>query len=168
VPILSVLLADKDENPLLRTAVAEALGRYAAKAASAAGPLAQVVGDVKAELGLRRTALLSLGKVSDDVRVVWPTARAALKDTDSTLRSHAVRVAGPLGKAEKEIVAALETTARKDGNVEVRIAAIQELGQLGAAAKSAEPTLSDLAQNDPRPTVRQAAQAALKLLKGAP
>jgi hypothetical protein len=67
-----------------------------------------------------------------------------------------------------EVIEVLQTAARKDVNIEVRIAAIQELGQLGPLAKSAEPTLRELAQTDARPTVRQAAQAALKLLKGAP
>src|SRR5262249_28255685 len=49
VPILAGIVAAKEENPLVRTAAAEALGRYGPKAESAADPLAQAVGDVKAD-----------------------------------------------------------------------------------------------------------------------
>ena len=111
---------------------------------------------------------MALGKVSKDATVVWPAVRGVLKEKDSALRSQAVRVAGPLGKQEKEIVTALQEVARLDGNVEVRVAAIQELGQLGPDGKAAEETLADLAANDPRPSIREAAQAALKRVKAAP
>ncbi|MCC6421006.1 MAG: HEAT repeat domain-containing protein, partial [Gemmataceae bacterium] len=119
----------------------------------------------KAAVGLRRAALMSLGKVTSDAKVVWPAAQGALQDADPTLRGQAVRVAGPLGKVAKEVIPTLEKLARKDANIEVRIAAIQELGALGAAAKAVERTLSELAESDPRPTVREAAQAALKQVR---
>jgi hypothetical protein len=167
VPVLVALVADAEDNPQVRSAAAEALGRFGEKAESAAAKLAQVVGDAKADPGLRQKALMALGKVSSDAKALWPVARAALQEKDSALRGQAVRVAGPLGKEEKEVVPSLEKVAREDRNVEVRVAAIQELGGLGPAAKSAEGTLSELA-GDPRPSIREAAAYALKRVKAPP
>jgi HEAT repeat protein len=167
VPVLVVVVADPTDRPQVRSAAAEALGRFGDKAESAAAKLAQVVGDAKADPGLRQKALMALGKVSSDAKVLWPVARAALGETDSGLRGQAVRVAGAVGKEEKDVVPALAKVAREDRNVEVRVAAIQELGGLGPAAKAAEQTLTDLA-GDPRPSIREAATVALKRLKAPP
>jgi HEAT repeat protein len=164
LPVLVAVVVDPADNPQVRSAAAEALGRFGDKAESAAAKLAQVVGDAKADPGVRQKALMALGKVSSDAKALWPVARAALAEKDSALRGQAVRVAGPLGKEEKEVVPALEKVAREDRNVEVRVAAIQELGGLGPAAKSAERTLTDLA-GDPRPAIREAATYALKRVK---
>jgi HEAT repeat protein len=167
LPVLEEVVADSMDNPQVRSAAAEAIGRFGDKAESAAAKLALVVIDVKADLALRQKALIALGKVSSDAKVLWPAVRTALQEKDSGLRGQAVRVAGPLGKTEKEVVAVLEKMAKLDLNVEVRVAAIQELGGLGEAAKSAEPTLSELA-DDPRASIREAARAALKRLRAPP
>ncbi len=167
VPVLAAVVADPADSPQVRSAAAEALGRFGDKAESAADKLIAVAGDAKANAGLRQKALMALGKVSSDARVLWPVARTALRDPDSALRGQAVRLAGPLGKDEKEVIPALEKLAKEDRNVEVRVAAIQELGGLGPAAKSAEATLVELA-NDARPSIREAATVALKRVRAAP
>ena len=102
-----------------------------------------------------------------NVRTVWPVVKGALQDADSSLRSQAVRVAGPLGRAEKEVVTMLQNLARKDGNIEVRIAAIQELAQMGPAAKAAIPALVS-ASRDARSAVSEAAKDALKRVQPMP
>jgi HEAT repeat protein len=164
VPLLTAVVGDTRDDSQVRTAAAVALERYGPKAESASARLAEVAADAKADTGLRQKALTALGRVSPDARAVWPAVRKVLADKNSGLRGQAVRVAGPLGKQEKEVIPQLEKMAREDGNVEVRVAAIQELGVLGPAAKAAEKTLTKLA-NDPRASIRDAAVEALKLVR---
>ncbi|MCI0461646.1 MAG: HEAT repeat domain-containing protein [Gemmataceae bacterium] len=168
VPVLTAVMADEGDHPQVRQAVADALARFEFRAEEAAKPLARAAVDTKAPIDLRRSALMALGKVTTDPKVVWPAAKAALDDKDATLRAQAVRVAGPVGRAEQEVVPTLARVAQKDKNIEVRLAAIQELGALGGAAKSAQKALQELANTDPRPAVRDAASAALKLIRPTP
>jgi HEAT repeat protein len=167
VPVLAAVVGDAADDTQVRSAAAAALEPLGAKAEEAAGKLAEVAADPKADTGLRQKALMALGKVSTDVKTVWPAVRKVLQDKHSGLRGQAVRVAGPLGKQEKEVIGQLEKVARADGNVEVRVAAIQELGGLGPAARSAEGTLAKLA-TEARASIRDAAVEALKRIRTAP
>src|SRR5262245_35161672 len=74
VAALTEVVGDSGAPPQLRGAVADALGRFEVKAESAAGKLGEVVGDVKSDLVLRQKALVALGKVSTDAKLVWPAA----------------------------------------------------------------------------------------------
>jgi HEAT repeat protein len=168
VPVLAAVMADESDNPQVRQAVADTLARFEFRAEEAAQPLAKAAADARAPLTLRRAALMALGKVTVDPKVVWPAARAALKDEDAGLRTQAVRAAGPVGRAEQEVVPALMRVAQKDLNIEVRLAAIQELGALGSAARAAQKLLQELADTDPRPTVREAAAAAVRMVRPTP
>jgi HEAT repeat protein len=150
----------------IRQAAAEGLARFGPEAGKAASALADVLGNAKAPLPLRRTCAVALLRIGADAKTAWPAVQAALTDPDATLRSQAVRLAGPLGKEERAVVPALVRRCLEDGNVEVRLAAIQELGQLGPAAKDAAKVLHHLARNDSRASIRNAAQASLKKIEG--
>jgi HEAT repeat protein len=170
IPVLGETVGDTGDDPRVREAAAEALGRFGQDAESTVKQLGAAVSSDKAkpDRDLRKAALLALGKVSSDPKLVWPFVKGVLGEADGSLRLQAVRTAGPLGKTEQEIVRALAERAAKDLNVDVRLAAIQELGALGAAARPALGTLKALAADEPRPALRDAARAALKNIPGNP
>jgi HEAT repeat protein len=167
VPALLAAFAETGAHPSIRLGAAESLARLGPEAAAAAPALAETLTSKTAPAPLRRACAQALVKVGADAKTAWPAAKVALTDPDASVRTQAIRLAGAMGKLEREVVPALVTRC-EDENVEARLAAIQELGQLGAAAKGAEDTLRRLARSDSRASVRDAASAALTKIQAAP
>lgn len=165
VPVLIEAVQDKDAPPVCEAAI-EALGRLGDAAAEAGTSLAGLLQGKDATAAVRRAALIALGKIGVPAKIAWPAVDAVFKNSDTTVRYQAIRVAGKLAKDEKLAVVALALSAAKDDTTENRLAAIQELAQLGPLAATALPTLSDLASNDSRGSIREAAEAAVKKIKG--
>ncbi len=164
VPVLSEIVADTNDEPKVRKAAAEGLGRLGAAAGSASANLEKVFRDKKASVPLRRAALQAFHAVGAGTKTAWPVLKEMLQEPDASLRLNAVRVAGPLGKDVPAVVAELTTLCVKDADVEVRVAAVQELGRLGSVASEAVPVLKRLS-SEGRPAVREAAKEALKQIQ---
>jgi HEAT repeat protein len=167
VPVLSEVVGDAQDEPKVRKAAAEGLGRLGAAARTAIPTLEKAFRDSKADAALRRAALQAFDAVGGTGKAAWPGLQELLQDKEAALRLAAVRVAGPVGKDEPAVIKALEVVCLKDNDVEVRLAAIQELGRLGPVAKEAVPTLMRVA-TDSRPSLRAAAKVALKQIQGTP
>jgi HEAT repeat protein len=168
IPALAGVLADQDtrKEQELRKAAAEALGKYGSIAQPAAVELGKALVNKDNDVEVRRAAVVSLGKIGADARAAWSNIRAALlKDTDSSVRYQAVRLAGVFAKGDTKVVPDLAECCEKDVNLETRLAAIEELAQLGPAAKDAVEVLKKLASEDSQVSVRKAAGEALKKIQ---
>jgi len=164
LPVLVGIFQDKDAMPAIRQGAIEGMGRIGGRVEPAI--LAQ--GLKEKDVELRRAAALALSQVGSKIKDAWPAIKEAYQDPDNAVRNQVIRLAGSLGKDEREAVTLLADAAQKDANLENRLAALQELEQLETAAMDALPALNRLVAEDVRASVRDAAQSAVKKIKGAP
>jgi HEAT repeat protein len=168
IPALKDILGDKKAHQELRKKAAELVGTYGPLAKDAVPELGQAMATRKNTVELRREAAVALGKIGPEAKGAWEEIRTAMfKDSDTTVRYQAIRVAGAVARDEPKAVTALGQAALKEKNVEARLAAIQELGKLGSAAKGALPKLARIKKESSRAVIRQAAADAINKIKKA-
>ncbi|MBN1254970.1 MAG: HEAT repeat domain-containing protein [Deltaproteobacteria bacterium] len=144
----------QDEQPLVRWAAAEQLGKT--QDAKAVGPLIEALQDEDA--GVRREVVKALGAIGDP-QAVKPLGKM-LEDQEEFVRVHAL---GALEKIGGDEAVNLIIAALKNANPLVRINAATSLGRI-RNAKALGP-LEAVAQNDALSYVRFAAQQALAQIK---
>jgi HEAT repeat protein len=163
--VLSRALTD-DPAKEVREVAADVLGQYGSKASSAAEALTRALKDKEA--GVRRRAIVTLGKIGPEGRQGVPALREIVKsESDKQVVTYAIRTLGALGKEARDAVPELVAKCRVEVSLEVRLAAIEELGHIGTDAKEAIPALT-IATKDGRTDVREAATEALKRIQGMP
>jgi HEAT repeat protein len=166
VKVLAGIYKDTTAPADVRQGALAGIGGMGEKSGPAVPVLAHALAEKQVEL--RRAAAVALVQIGSAAKEAWPAAKEAYKDADSAVRNQVIRLAGTLGKDQKEAVTLLAKAAVDDANLENRLAAIQELAQLESAATEALPTLVRLAAEDVRAAVREAADAAVKRIKGEP
>lgn len=158
--LLVNIVRDDEAAAPIRIAAAEGLGRRDKSTKEELEAIIHLL--QQKQLELRRAAATALAKLGEQTAPVWPLVRARLQDDDNTVRFQLIRVAGAVGREQKEAIELLGQLAQKDEHVENRLAAIGELGQLGPAALPAAKVLESLSTQDARAAIREAATAALK------
>ncbi len=145
----------QDEEPIVRWAAAEQLGR--AKDIRAVGPLIAALGDK--DEGVRREVVRALGEIGDP-RAVQPLGEM-MEDQDEFFRTNTLKALEKIGddQAVELIISAL-----KDDNPLVRMNASASLGRIGG--KKAIGPLEEVAGSDSVSYVRFAAQQALLQIRG--
>jgi HEAT repeat protein len=165
VPLLMEVLKEKDAPTILRQTAVDGLADFFRDAQPATDLLIDILKDGKSPVLLRQSAAQALGKIQPNSSQIWPTVKVLMNAGEPAMRVQAIRLAGKLCQAEKELIPSLIKRC-DDDNVDVQIAAIQELGELGGSAKSATATLQRLIDNTGRDLIREAAQNALKKIMG--
>lgn len=145
----------KSDDPLVRRAAAEALGKMQDPRALVA--LIHALADEEA--GVRRAAIQAVGQIKDPKAI--PPLGERLQDEDEFVRVAAIEALEKIGGTEAR---QLILSALKDFNPLVRAAACNSLGRIGSS--EAIPGLAQIAEGDTSTTVRFAAAQALILLRG--
>src|SRR5262249_40558974 len=188
-PLFEILTAEKDEG--VRATAIQMLGNYGQQSAKAIPFLTEALKDKSAQV--RWSAASALGQMGKQAKKVIPQLAELLqKDTDSTVRQHAMYALSNMypdsmpamvdglkvddsnvrqvalnymnsyNYRKKDAVPGL-IACLKDSNVNVKQQACNILGQMGKDAADAVESLRKLSQ-DTNPTVQQAAQAALSAI----
>lgn len=110
---------------------------------------------------VRRSLIVSLGRVGTEARLAAPAILVALHDVNSDVRCAAADCLGQLGVVSRSIIQAL-VQALSDPNAEVRRYAATTLGRFGKQAREATAALQIASISDIAAKVRTAAQTALQ------
>ncbi len=135
IPALLEALA-KDENPVVRRAVAKILrGRTWGEARNIVPALVRAL--VDAEQPVRQAAAVSILSFRQDAQ---PFLELALRGKDQALRLEAVPILGRLGLAGKTSASLLASLIKEDDSA-LRLAAVRALGNMNVHPKEAVPIL---------------------------
>lgn len=159
VPVLTEALSD--EEPQVRAAAAEALGKTGHGSATAVPQLVLLVRDPDATVRLK--AIEALPNVARDTSVVEPLL-VALSDSAPEVRRAAAGALGMLGTSTSRSVAALARTLT-DSSPAVRAAAALALAKIGPPARDSRVALL-AARRDSSAKVRRVVEDALRRIAG--
>jgi HEAT repeat protein len=126
-----------DENPHVRAAIIDSLGRK--RSARALEPLSAVLQDEEERGSLRARAARALGAIGDPAAIA--TLLYALGDDMEAVRLRSAEALGRIG--DERTISALSEVARRDGSREVRSASVEALGKIGRPAAAALVSLLD-------------------------
>jgi HEAT repeat protein len=156
IPHVSAVLLRLDEEPPVRVAAAEALGRIGDR--RAASFLSQALNDFDERV--RFAAALAMGRIDADANVAH-LEKTLRKDPSWWVRYAA---ASAMGGTRKAFTAGwLERAVCEDASWQVRFQAVWALGELGTQRAA---TALGKALRDPETTVRCAAALALARIRG--
>lgn len=159
VPVLAEALSD--EEPQVRAAAAEALGRIGQGSSTALPDLVRLLRDLDATVRLQ--AVEALPNIARDTVIVDPLI-LALSDAAPEVRRAAAAALGALATSTSESVAAL-ARALKDSSTAVRAAAALALAEIGPPARNSRVALL-AARRDSSAQVRRVVEEALRRIAG--
>lgn len=150
-----------DAQAAVRSAAANALGRWGRRAGAAAPRLDQLLEDPLP--GVRMSGAQALARLGDHTPArIHRIANLLVNDPDEGVRREAARALGMMGPDAAPELNALVRAVR-DPQPGVRLNAIEALGLLGPAAGSSVPALEAARNNDPSGVGLQVATALEKI-----
>lgn len=158
LPVLRGLLYEIDD-PISRSAIVMAIGKFGPAAESAVGDLVHIL---RIEPKTCVKAIDALAAIGCSPEIVVPALVSALDSGDFWCRSHAAE-----GLGSFETMAAVEglvTALQEDA---IGIAALKSLGRIGPLAMAAEDAIVDLLYSENK-SVREAAELTMTLITGRP
>ena len=159
VPVLTEALSD--EEPQVRAAAAEALGKIGRASATALPQLFLQVRDPDATVRVK--AVEALPNIARDTSIVDALV-VAVSDSAPEVRRAAAAALGALGVSTSKSIAAL-AGALKDSSAPVRAAAALSLAEIGPPARDSRVALL-AARRDASPQVRRVVEDALRRIAG--
>jgi HEAT repeat protein len=134
LPLIILVLRNEDEQILVRTAAASAIGSIGPEAWGAVHDLRSALLDEREPLLLRQAAAVALGRIGPAAYEAVPSLVVVLRDDSLLLRRNAAEALGLIGSMAHDavigLVAALSGAAEDSETDEIIIQAIKGIGRV--------------------------------------